>query len=172
MTSFSSESLLNLVAAVAPPATPPTITANSAIQNALDGDTVYSYVGSWTRLSPEKVGQTIIVQSNNTNYNFTGNFNYSKLDLQIQGIISSTTTGYLVDLDDPLYFNTSDRVTIFLTENSQLQLNGLGFNNTGTNIATNNATISKKIVSESGLDPDKEITVRAETGKIIIEQKN
>lgn len=38
-------------------------------------------------------------------------------------------------------------------------------------INTYNATISKKIVAESGLDPDKEITVRAETGKIIIEQK-
>ena len=34
-----------------------------------------------------------------------------------------------------------------------------------------NATISKKIVVESGLDPEKEITVRAEKGKIIIEQK-
>ena len=33
------------------------------------------------------------------------------------------------------------------------------------------ATISKKIVLESGLDPEKEITVRAEKGKIIIEQK-
>lgn len=39
-------------------------------------------------------------------------------------------------------------------------------------INTYNATISKKIVMESGLDPEKEITVRAETGKIIIEQKN
>ena len=34
-----------------------------------------------------------------------------------------------------------------------------------------NAIISKKIVAESGLDPEKEITVKAEKGKIIIEQK-
>ena len=33
------------------------------------------------------------------------------------------------------------------------------------------ATISKKIVVESGLDPEKEIIVKAEKGKIIIEQK-
>ena len=33
------------------------------------------------------------------------------------------------------------------------------------------ATISKKIVVASGLDPEKEIAVRAEKGKIIIEQK-
>ena len=34
-----------------------------------------------------------------------------------------------------------------------------------------NATISKKIVVESGIDPEKEITVKAKKGKIIIEQK-
>lgn len=34
-----------------------------------------------------------------------------------------------------------------------------------------NATISKKIVADSGIDPEKEITVKAESGKIIIEQK-
>lgn len=38
-------------------------------------------------------------------------------------------------------------------------------------INTYNATISKKIVAESGLDPEEEITVKAEKGKIIIEQK-
>lgn len=38
-------------------------------------------------------------------------------------------------------------------------------------INTYNATISKKIVAESGIDPEKEITLRAESGKIIIEQK-
>ena len=34
-----------------------------------------------------------------------------------------------------------------------------------------NVTISKKVVSESGIDTEKEITVKAENGKIIIEQK-
>lgn len=38
-------------------------------------------------------------------------------------------------------------------------------------INTYNATISKKIVAESGIDPEKEITVMAENGKTIIEQK-
>ena len=38
-------------------------------------------------------------------------------------------------------------------------------------INTYNATISKKIVAESGLDPEKETTIKAENGKIIIEQK-
>ena len=34
-----------------------------------------------------------------------------------------------------------------------------------------NATISKKIVADSGIDVEKEIKVKAENGKIIIEQK-
>ena len=34
-----------------------------------------------------------------------------------------------------------------------------------------NATISKKIVADSGIDVEKEITVKAKKGKIIIEQK-
>ena len=38
-------------------------------------------------------------------------------------------------------------------------------------INTYNATIWKKIVAESGIDPEKEITVKAENRKIIIEQK-
>lgn len=38
-------------------------------------------------------------------------------------------------------------------------------------INTYNATISKKIVAESGIDPEKEIIVKVEKGKIIIEQK-
>ena len=127
---------------------------DSAIQNALDGHPTLSYVGTGTRLSPNRAGQQIKVQDNTTSYIFNGDFNYSQLDLQIQGIVSTTTTGYLVDLDDPLYFNTSDRVTIFLTEDSQLRLNGLGFNNTGTNIATNNASISKivRLLGEGSIE--------------------
>lgn len=136
------------------PLTPPVITANSSIQNALDGDTIYSYIGSGTRLSPEKIGQTIIVQNNNTSYTFTGNLNYSQLDLQIQGVVSTTTTGYLVDLDNILYFNNSDSVTITLTEDSQLRLVGDGFNNSGTNEATNNSTITKiiKLLGEGSIE--------------------
>lgn len=38
-------------------------------------------------------------------------------------------------------------------------------------INTYTTAIPKKIVAESGIDPEKEITVKAENGKIIIEQK-
>ena len=38
-------------------------------------------------------------------------------------------------------------------------------------INTYTTTISKKIVAESGIDPEKEIMVKAENGKIIIEQR-
>ena len=54
------------------------------------------------------------------------------------------------------------------------KLNKMKYRTVGGDLKINtyNATISKKIVAESGIDPEKEITVRAENGKIIIEQKN
>lgn len=38
-------------------------------------------------------------------------------------------------------------------------------------VNTYTTAIPKKIVAESGIDPEKEIKVKAEKGKIIIEQK-
>lgn len=119
------------------PATPPVITANSAIQNALDGDTVYSYVGSGTRLSPDKAGQKIKIQDNTSTYTFTGNFGYSRIDLEIGGNVTTTTTGYLIDMDNALHFNAlSDRVSINILEGYVLEITGDGLNNSGTNVAT------------------------------------
>ena len=114
------------------PATPPIVTANTAIQNALDGDTVHSYVGSGTALTPDREGQQIVVQNNNTSYTFTGNLNYQNLNLKIEGYILSTTTGYIVDLDIPL-FDAEDTVSIKieLLEAAILQIQGSGFNNSG-----------------------------------------
>ena len=53
------------------------------------------------------------------------------------------------------------------------KLNKMKYRTVGGDLKINtyNATISKKIVEESVIDPEKEITVRAENGKIIIEQK-
>ena len=53
------------------------------------------------------------------------------------------------------------------------KLNKMKYRTVGGDLKINtyNATISKKIVAESGIDVEKEITVRAEKGKIIIEQK-
>lgn len=44
--------------------------ANSSIQNALDGHPTLSYVGTGTRLSPDRVGEKIIVQDNIVGYSF------------------------------------------------------------------------------------------------------
>ena len=120
------------------PLTPPVITANTAIQNALDGDTIYSYVGTGTRLSPEKKGQKIKIQDNTSYYNFAGDFGYSQIYLEIDANVVSTTTGYLIDMDNVLHFNSlSDRVTISIGERYILEISGDGLNNSGTNIATN-----------------------------------
>lgn len=53
------------------------------------------------------------------------------------------------------------------------KLNKMKYRTVGGDLKINTyiATVSKKIVVESGIDPEKEITVKAEKGKIIIEQK-
>ncbi len=127
-----------------------TITANTAIKNALDGDTVYSYVGSGTRLLPEKAGQKIIVQDNTTQYNFGGNFSYDKLNLEVSANINHESPSYLIDMDNALYFNGNKHsVTITINEGYTITSNGDGLNNSGSNVATNNYSQSK-IVSLKG----------------------
>ena len=122
-----------------------TTTSDTAIQNALDGDSAYtipySYVGStalsYSRLNPQRSGQKIIIQDNTTFYNFPGNFGYSLLNIDIEANVNSTTTGYIVDMDNILHFNSlADRVSINVLNGYALNVSGDGFNNSGTNITT------------------------------------
>jgi hypothetical protein len=129
-----------------------TITTDTAIQNALDGDsgvgytTTYSYQGSGTRLTPDREGQKIIIQDNTSFYNFSGNFGYRLLNINIEANINSTTTGYLVDMDNNTHFNSlSDRVIIDIFNGYALNIAGEGFNNSGTNVATFLEAQSKNI---------------------------
>ena len=118
----------------------PTITANTAIQNALD-----AYVGSGTRLAPERSGEQIIVQDNNGFYTFSGDFGYSNINIKLETTIVSTITGYVLDADNVLHFNNVDSATIELASNGILQIQGLGFNNSGSDVATSNLVNTKTI---------------------------
>ena len=114
----------------------PTITANTAIQNALDayvGDT-----GIYSRLNPQLSGQQIIVQDNSTSYTFNGDFNYTNLNLKIEGDINCTTTNWLVDMDNPLYFDSESSIlTIEINEGINLSVSDtLGFRNSGNTSST------------------------------------
>lgn len=116
-----------------------TTTANSSIQNALD-----AYVGGGTRLAPERVGEKIIVQDNNSAYSFSGDLGYSRLKIDFNGNVTSTTTGYIFDMDNTSHFNNlSDLITINVAEGYILTGNGDGFNNSGSNVATNNLSQSR-----------------------------
>lgn len=120
----------------------PTITANSAIQNALD-----AYVGTGTRLAPQLVGQKIEVQDNSATYNFLGNFGYSRLNIKINANVIHAFSGMLVDMDNATHFNTiQDRITISVGEGYNLTSFSGGFNNSGSNIATTNFTQSRKVI--------------------------
>ena len=122
----------------------PTVTVDTAIQNALDGDVIYSYVGSETRLLPEKAGQKIVIQDNTTQYNFAGTFSYNRLNLEVNANINHTGSGYLVDMDNALYFNTNQHsITITIGQDYFITSNGDGLNNSGSNVATNNFSQSK-----------------------------
>lgn len=120
----------------------PTTTPNTAIQNALDGDTTYditySYVGTGTRLSPQRTGQQIIVQNNNFAYTFPGDFNYENLNIRLSVSVVATTTGYLIDMDNASCFNPENgRFLITIDANQLLELtNCLGFRNSGNTSTT------------------------------------
>ena len=110
---------------------------NSAIQNALDGHPTLSYVGAGTRLSPSRGGEKIIVQDNNTQYTFSGDFGYSQLDIVLEGNVYSTTTGYLIDMDNASHFDADySSFTIEIKEGGVLEIQGEGFRNSGNTSST------------------------------------
>lgn len=117
----------------------PTITANTAIQNVLD-----AYVGSGTRLAPEKVGQKIIIQDNNNQYNFAGDFGYSRLNIEANANIVHTGSGKIFDMDNATHFNAlQDSITITIGEGYFITSEGDGAYNSGSNVATNNFAQSR-----------------------------
>lgn len=120
------------------PLTPPVITSNTSIQNALDGDSIYSYVGNGTSITPEKIGQRIIIQDNNSNYVFSGNFEYTSLKLTIDAIINSSISGYIIDMDNLSSLASNNIIEIEVLEGKRLNIQGQGFKNDGTTVATNN----------------------------------
>ena len=115
-----------------------TITPNTAIQNALDGDAVYSYVGNLTRLNPQRKGQKITIQDNTTFYIFPGDFEYTALNLKIEGYVGCTAAGYLIDMDNSLNITTPSTINIEVSKDKVLEIFGKGFKNNGTTTATNN----------------------------------
>lgn len=119
-----------------------TKTINTAIQNALDGDGLYtfpySYVGSLGRLNPARMGQQIIVQATPVGYTFNGDFNYTSINIKIEGTVYATNTSWLVDMDNATYFKSMSSVaTIEIAEGGILQLiDNLGFRNSGNGSTT------------------------------------
>lgn len=111
----------------------PIISANTAIQNAIT-----AYIGTGTALAPELLGQRIVIQDNSSSYVFSGTFNAQNINILNEGSVLSTTTGFLIDMDDATKFNaTTSSATITRAEGSVLQIQGDGFNNSGNSIATN-----------------------------------
>lgn len=122
-----------------------TITPNTSIQNALD-----AYVGSGTVLLPELSGQKIIIQNNETNYIFSGTFNYSFLNIFNQGAILSTNSGYLVNMDDNTKFNATNSSLIITNDvDANITIQGLGFLNSG-NVNSGSTYATGRILQLNG----------------------
>jgi hypothetical protein len=107
------------------------ISPETAIQNALDnyvGD-----LGTYSKANPEKSGQRITIQNNNSNYIFPGDFSYNYINLLIEGSVLCTTTGWLLDMDNLAIFpSLSETAVIRLSEEGFLGiLESRGFRNSG-----------------------------------------
>lgn len=110
-----------------------TLTANTAIQNALD-----VYVGGGSPLEPDLNGQIIKVRSNGSLYTHPGDFNYMNIYLEFEESINCTTTGYVVDMDNASFFNATTARATFVqkTRGKFIQSNGSGFRNAGNSVST------------------------------------
>ena len=130
----------------------PTITPNTAIQNALDGDsaynTPYSFIGMGSDVAPQKAGQQIKVQDNIVGYNFTGNINLNQVNIVLEEnvvIYSNPSIGdFLVDYDT-LSPTQALSMSINLKEGAKIVLAKSGFRNSGTSTATSNFSNCKQI---------------------------
>ena len=130
----------------------PTITPNTAIQNALDGDsaynTPYSFIGMGSDVAPQKAGQQIKIQDNIAGYNFTGNINLNQVNIVLEEnvvIYSNPSIGdFLVDYDT-LSPTQALSMSINLKEGAKIVLAKSGFRNSGTSTATNNFLNNKQI---------------------------
>ncbi len=131
------------------PLTPPTITANTAVETAK-----LAYIGFGTALNPQFGGRRIRLRTSSTGHVYTGLLNVNGLVFTIEtgaelyhnSVATSGENAWLVNLDhSSLGTATVIGVTIELEPDSLLSLNRNGFKNKGTNILTNNFSISKQI---------------------------
>jgi hypothetical protein len=106
----------------------PTITPNSSISNA-----ILAFLGGNARTSPALTGQKIRVQKSIIPYIYAGDFSYSNLYLVLDADVSCITTDWLIDMDNPIYFDPLNATcTIEISENAVLSIpNSLGFRNSG-----------------------------------------
>jgi hypothetical protein len=123
---------------------PVTTTIKTSIQNGID-----YYVGTGTRLAPQRWGQKIQILSATNAYEYDGDFSYTNINIEIYGYVISNTTGKLIDMDNPNHFVNPATPTffsnakIYVEEGSVLEIKGLGFWNSGYDIPVSNYTFGK-----------------------------
>lgn len=106
---------------------------NSAIQNGLDYYiNQFGAVGG-NRKYPAHAYRTLVIQSANTTYRFAGDFNINNLRLKIEEFVISTTTGFLIDMDNSIdtsyptttyIFDTNSAIFIDILKDKFIEIRG------------------------------------------------
>ena len=128
-----------------------TTSSDTAIANG-----IRSFLGTGTRLSPQRQWEQIVVQGGY--YVYYGDFNYNRLNIILKDatIESNPVNNWLIDLDDTAYFAMNDTVGIQISFDGYagIVLKKNGFKNSGTKWAEGLFTKSKHI-DITGTDPNK-----------------
>ena len=115
------------------PLTAAIVSPNTSVVNLME-----AYVGSGDRFSPENSGKLLIVEDSVGYYYYVGDFNYNNLYIDFRGSITCVNSGWLVDMDNPLYFDTTNSYIRLSIAKDKLFLfdQSLGFKNSGNSVTS------------------------------------
>ncbi len=145
-------------------------TSDTAIQNAIDGNPIKSYVGAGGKGTildptlPDKVGQTIIIQNNNgIGYAFTGDLTVYDIDVKLEEGVqifhSPSVATHLVDME-LINSSLATTISLYLSPNSAIFIEKNGFRNKGT------------VTPGSGFTQSKVIEITGDKGEILQTQND
>lgn len=115
------------------PNTAPTVSPNTSVVNLME-----AYVGTGTRFAPQNSGKFLIVEDTVSFYYYVGDFNYNNLYIDFRGSITCVNSGWLVDMDNPTYFDgTNSYIRMYIAKDKLfLYDQSLGFRNSGNSVTS------------------------------------
>lgn len=113
----------------------PSIISDTSIQNAIT-----KYIGTGTVSAPQHMYRYLIIQNNDSQYFYAGDFNIKNFRLKLEEntyLICTKSMGYVIDMDDITIFgNDSSSLYFYLDSNSVIEFKAK-IRNSGLNISSN-----------------------------------